>query len=174
MSLAGSRQEVQLRLLSQERLVQDCQHRVESIVELIGKKGVTPILERQYDEANQAWLTATAQLNELRSSLYTINCETVTLSQAQQYLDSMQFALDKGIVQEQRALLSHFIDKIYLYPDHAELVMKYRPDGFVTTFDKVGSVDLAYVSPLYGRGGASGHVDAAGAHRVDAGATGGV
>jgi site-specific DNA recombinase len=127
--LAEQHDEVSTTLPEAERLVKAAQKKVESIVELIGKKGVTPILEKQYDEANHYWLEATARVNLIKSSATTMQRHSLTYQEAQAILDEMLLTMDEGTIKERQSLISQFVERIEVFPDHADVYFRFRPEG---------------------------------------------
>jgi len=125
-----SQHEVKVRIEEVERLVAVEQKRVESIVDLIGRQGVTPILEAQYQQANKAWLEATSRLGLLRSEKVSAQTDHISLSQAQRFLEELLATLDDGLVAQKRALIARFVDYIEVFPDYLIVRFKFDVDSF--------------------------------------------
>ena len=131
--LAQSDEGLDARLADAEHQVQVQRKKVEAVVELMGKKGVTAILEAQYDTANRAWLEATARLSAVKAQAKQAQTAHISGEDAQLYLDEMLMKLDSGSITKRQALVSHFVDCVEVYPDRVEVKFKFRLDAFTTS-----------------------------------------
>ena len=77
--------DIQAQLHQAERAVKEQERRVLSLVTLIEKKSLTPLLERQYDEANKAYLDATTQLAMLRSQSVQVQVNQISSNDAHRF-----------------------------------------------------------------------------------------
>ncbi len=112
------------------RLAKLQQKKVENIVDLIGKRGVTDILQAQYDAANRAWLEATSRMNSLKSQSLQNRVRRISMADAQRVLDEMGKTLTDGTLTEQQELVRRFIDRIDVYPDRIDVHFKFRMEAF--------------------------------------------
>ncbi len=133
--LAETDTDVKTRLDDALRQVKVYQKKVEAIVELMGKKGVTPILEAQYDTANRQWLEATAHVSALKAQIARQEVDRLSLADTQRCLDEMLSALSSGSLAERQALVSRFVERVMVHADHAEVKLKFRLDALTSSLD---------------------------------------
>jgi hypothetical protein len=117
------------------RQARAAQRKVEAVIELMGKKGITSILEAQYDAANRAWLEATAQVHSLKAQPARAQSRRLSLDDAKQCLDEMLATLSSGLLPERRALIARFVERVEVHPTHADVKLKFRLDALTAAYD---------------------------------------
>jgi len=127
--------EVEGLLAEATRQARAAQRKVETVIELMGKKGVTSILEAQYDAANRAWLEATARVHSLKAQSTRAQSRHLSLDDAQQCLDEILTTLSSGLLPERRALIAQFVERVEVHPMHADVRLKFRLDTLTAAFD---------------------------------------
>jgi len=158
--LAQSTTTVDVQLEEASRLAKLQQKKVENIVELIGKRGVTDILQAQYDAANRAWLEATSRMNSLKSQSLQNRVRRISMTDAQRMLAEMGQTLTDGTLTAQQELVQRFIDRIDVFPDHIDVHFKFRMEAFSQamsgltieeTAPKEEGSDVRSLRQVYGR-----------------------
>lgn len=134
--LSQSEHDIKGHLNEATRLVRERQRQVELIIDLIKRKGMTPILEHQYDTANTDWQSATSQLASLQSESAQSRARYLPLLDIGPKLEDIRIALDYAPIPERRELLRRFIDSILVFPDRFEIKFRFRLDSM--TSDSAG------------------------------------
>ncbi|MBA3826372.1 MAG: recombinase family protein [Ktedonobacterales bacterium] len=128
-SLRDSQKDSDSQLRQAEVVVKDKKHRLETLVQLISRKGMTVILEQQYDELNKAWQEATLHFERLQvqsKQAYTVPSLQIDVERD---LPLIIQALESGPIQERKAFLGYFVDHVMVYPDRAEVYFTFRLDA---------------------------------------------
>ena len=130
------------------RASKDLEKRVESIVTLISHKGMTPILEKQYDAVNKAWTEASTNLSVLKLQAAQSMSNDITKTDVLQSLDEVVKVLECASVEKRRDLISRFIDHVTVYPDRIEITLTFRLDSLTIPYHQ--SEDSVLMSPSEG------------------------
>jgi len=118
--------DLQAQIVEAEREVKVQQKKVESLLDLIGKQGVSPLLEKGYESANAAWLDATKKVVMLRSRTEQTTRQRFSISDVEEFIGEILQVLDSGSEEDRRKVLARFIDHVMVYPIRAEVTFKFQ------------------------------------------------
>ena len=146
--LSKTDSDVEPQLQEASRFAKEQQKRVESIVELIGKKGVTAILEMQYDAANKAWLEAISRVESLKSKAQRGEQQYISLNEAYKYLDEMLVTLAGDNEREKQALISRFVERLDVFPERVDVKLRFSSNNPLLRLDGSNSEPQKYEAPI--------------------------
>jgi hypothetical protein len=106
---------------------------------------LSPLLEDEYQQANQAWAVASTRLSALKNEAKQLQTPKLTEADVRAYLEDMRRVLHDGEIETRQALLRRFIKRVVLYPNHAEIEYKFG----LSTLSPLGGFG-GYDSPLEG------------------------
>ncbi len=132
---------------------------VRELLRLIQKQGLSLILEQEYQQANNAWLTASTQLSALRKEAKEAQAPALSESDILAYLADVRATLQSGDIRTRQTLLRQFVRSIVLHENHIEVEYTFglstlAPISGFGGFDSpLQGAPTAARTPVYGSGG---------------------
>jgi hypothetical protein len=111
--------ETQVRSL--EHAAREKEAAVRDLLRLIQRQGLSPLLEDEYQKANQEWTALVARLDVVRKESERLSRPHLTKAEVKHYLKDVRAMLQDGEIHTWQALLRRFIRCITLFPNHAEV-----------------------------------------------------
>ncbi|MBA3826150.1 MAG: recombinase family protein [Ktedonobacterales bacterium] len=127
-SSVTSREQLTSQIQQLDQLSKDYEGQVKSLITLIAKKGMTPLLEKEYDHLNSLWNDAQSQLAELTKQAAIAYTQAIPKADFLGNLKEMQAIINGGPIESQRALFGRYIEAVYLYTDSVHVHLKFRQD----------------------------------------------
>ena len=137
---------MRLGLRQAEQLVKEQEKRVLALVTLIEKKGLTSLLERQYDEANSAYLDATTRLAALRSESVQVQVKQIVYADVERSLNELVNVLDIGTLKQKQELLRRFVERVDVYTDRVQVKLRFRLDEVI----KLPALEILVANKSFG------------------------
>jgi site-specific DNA recombinase len=153
------RPQLETEIVCLERDVNEKEKGVRELLRLIQKTGMSPLLENEYQRANNEWLSASGRLAAMRKEFNEESAIHISEAEVREYVQDIRETLKSGEIHTRQALLRRFVRSITLYPDHAVLEYTYGLPT-QTPFGHFGGVDSPSYgvptvtrTPVYGSGG---------------------
>lgn len=153
------RPDLDVQISSLEREAAQKEEAVRQLLKLIQSQGLSPLLEDEYQRANQTWLAASNLLAQLRKEAKQVAAPQVSQADIQACIDDLRTILLEGEIHTRQALLRRFVRSIVLYPNHTEVDYTFGLStlaplgGFRGIDSPLGDAPRATRTPATGFGG---------------------
>ncbi len=153
------RPELDVQITMLEREAAQKEDAVRQLLKLIQSQGLSPLLEDEYQRANQAWSVASNRLTMLRKEAKQVAAPQISQSDVLACIEDLRSILLEGEISLRQALLRRFVRSIVLYPHHAEVEYTFGLStlaplgGFGGIDSPLGGAPRATRTPAPGSGG---------------------
>jgi len=123
--------DVSVQMRQVEQSVKEREKGVIALLKLVEKMGLTSVLEKQYGEANAAYLDAITRLAKLRSESVQSQVRQIAFADVQRSLDDFVKVLDEGTIRQKQELVRRFVERVYVYPERLHIKLSFGLDEII-------------------------------------------